>query len=68
MRLSRGPAIAAVATLAAAATGCGTQPLAQPDSHIRQDPERTAAAPGIPKPVLPAPMPPPPEARAAEIK
>jgi MSHA biogenesis protein MshL len=68
MRLSRGPAIAAVATLAAAATGCGTQPLAQPDSHIRQDPARVAASPGIPKPVLPAPMPPPPEARAAEIK
>lgn len=68
MRLSRGPAIATVATLAAVATGCGTQPLAQPDSHIRQDRERTASAPGIPKPVLPAPMPPPPEARAAEIK
>ena len=68
MRLTRGPALVAVAVLAALATGCGTQPIAQSDSHIRQDPARAAAAPAIPKPVLPAPLPPPPEARAAEIK
>src|SRR5512140_3548258 len=58
----------AVAALTALATGCGTQPIAQPDSHIRQDPARTASSSSIPKPVLPAPLPPPPEARAAEIK
>jgi general secretion pathway protein D len=68
MTLIRGPALAAVASIAAIATGCGSQPLAQPDSHLRQDPARTAAAADIPKPVLPAPMPPPPEARAAEVK
>lgn len=68
MHVNRGPALVAVATVAALATGCGTQPLAQTDSHIRQDPARTSAAPAIPKPVLPAPLPPPPEARATEIK
>ena len=68
MRPARGPAVIAVAVLASVAAGCGTQPIAQSDSHIRQDPVRAAAAPEIPKPVLPAPLPPPPEARAAEIK
>ncbi|MBL0142728.1 MAG: secretin N-terminal domain-containing protein [Betaproteobacteria bacterium] len=68
MRLNRGSGVFAVAVLAALAAGCGTQPLAQPESHLRQDPGRGAAASSIPKPVLPAPLPPPPEARAAEIK
>ena len=66
--LNRGPSLAAVAAIATIAAGCGTQPIAQPDAHIRQDPARAAAAPEIPKPVLPAPLPPPPEARAAEVK
>ncbi len=68
MRLNRGPTLAAVAALATIATGCGTQPIAQPESHLRQDPARTASAADIPRPVLPAPLPPPPEARAAEVK
>ncbi|NJD87279.1 MAG: type II and III secretion system protein, partial [Betaproteobacteria bacterium] len=66
--LNHGPSLAAVAAIATLAAGCGTQPVAQPDAHIRQDPARAAAAPEIPKPVIPAPLPPPPEARAAEVK
>ncbi|MBK6981801.1 MAG: type II and III secretion system protein [Betaproteobacteria bacterium] len=57
-----------MAVLAALAAGCGTQPIAQPDTHLRQDPVRAADAPSIPKPVMPAPLPPPPEARAAQVK
>ncbi len=67
MSLNRAPALAA-AVVAAFASGCGTQPIAQPDSHLRQDPARTASAPSIPQPVLPAPLPPPPAPRAAEVK
>lgn len=68
MRRSRDRVLFPVAMLGALAAGCGTQPIAQPDSHIRQEPARAAAAADIPKPVLPAPLPPPPQARAAEIK
>ena len=68
MRLNRGSSCATTAMLAVLAAGCGTQPIAQPDSHLRQDPARAAATPAIPKLVLPTPLPPPPEARAAEIK
>lgn len=68
MRLSRSPAIAGASLICVLAAGCGTQPIAQPDSHLRQDAARAEAAPAIPKPVLPTPLPPPPEARAAEIK
>jgi general secretion pathway protein D len=57
-----------VAALAFALAGCGTQPIAQPDSHIKQGTARPAESSSIPKPVQPAPMPPPPEARAADIK
>ncbi len=68
MRLNRCPAIFLTASLVALAAGCGTQPIAESASHIRQAPERASAAPDIPKPVLPAPLPPPPEPRAAEIR
>lgn len=68
MRLNRGTSLSAVASLAWLAAACGTQPIAQPDSHLRRDTARAEAAPSIPKPVLPAPLPPPPEPRAAEVK
>ena len=69
MRLNSGPAVVAAVAVAALVAGCGAQPIAQSDSHLRQDPARTAAAASsIPQPVRPAPLPPPPEARAAEIK
>ena len=68
MRLNRGPSICTVAAIAILGAGCGAQPIAQTDSHLRKDPARAAAASDIPKPVLPAPLPPPPEARAAEVR
>lgn len=68
MRLNRNPALVTVATLAALAAGCGTQPIAKPDTHLTQEPARAAAAASIPNPVMPAPLPPPPEARAAQIR
>ncbi|HQZ46374.1 MAG TPA: secretin N-terminal domain-containing protein [Usitatibacteraceae bacterium] len=68
MRLNRNPALVTVATLAALAAGCGTQPIAKPDTHLSQEPARAAAAASIPSPVMPAPLPPPPEARAAQIR
>lgn len=68
MCLNSGPALAASVALAIALAGCGTQPLAQPDSHIKHDTARAASASSIPRPVQPAPLPPPPEARAADIK
>jgi general secretion pathway protein D len=54
----------AVAFLAAA---CGTRPVAQPEAHI-QPQEAARAAASIPKPVRSVPLPPPPEAREAEIR
>lgn len=68
MRVNSGPALAGTFLLLGALAGCGVQPIAQPESHLRQDPKRDAAAAAIPKPVQPAPLPPPPEARAADIK
>jgi general secretion pathway protein D len=68
MRMQRFAAFAATGVLAALAAGCGTQPIAESASHIRNDPARTSASASIPEPVRPVPMPPPPEARAAEIK
>ena len=58
-----------IAAVAVALAGCGTQPIAQPDSHLRQETARPPSAQAaIPPTVRPAPLPPPPEARAAEIK
>ncbi len=60
---------ALAAATAVVLAGCGAQPIAQPDSHLRQDAGRSPAAQAsIPQPVRPAPLPPPPEPRAAEIK
>ena len=68
MRLPRRhPALIGLAALTAL-SGCGTQLVARPESHLRQEPERAAAAANIPAPVRPVPMPPPPEPRAADVR
>ena len=55
--------------VAVALAGCGPRPLARNDGHIVQpEPPATIAAPSIPQPVMTAPLPPPPEAREAEIR
>jgi general secretion pathway protein D len=68
MRLPcRRPALLGLAALTAL-SGCGTQLVARPEAHLRQEPERAALAESIPQPVRPVPMPPPPEARAADVR
>ena len=52
-----------------AAAGCGTRPVMKSDGHITADAPRPAVpAASIPQPVRAVPLPPPPEARDAEIK
>lgn len=69
MRIRTRPPEVLLASLAIAVAGCGSQPIAQPDNHLRQESGRSPAAQSaIPPTVRPAPMPPPPEARTAEIK
>ena len=53
--------------LALALAGCGTRPLAKNDGHIAQ-PELLPAPVSIPQTVLTPPLPPPPEARDADIR
>lgn len=49
--------------------GCGTQPIVQPDAHLTQPVVRPPAAPSpIPAPVRTIPLPPPPDARSAELR
>jgi general secretion pathway protein D len=55
--------------LVLAITGCGTRPVAKSDGHILAEEQPTrATASSIPKTVRTVPLPPPPEAREAEIK
>lgn len=51
--------------LAFAVAGCGARPVAMPEGHIRSEARTTAS---IPQPVQAVPLPPPPEARVAEIR
>jgi MSHA biogenesis protein MshL len=51
--------------LGLALSGCGTRPVAGPESHIQPEVRSTAS---IPAPVRGVPMPPPPVARETEIK
>ena len=54
---------------ALALVGCGPRPLAHSDAHIESPPPVAARADArIPPPVRTVPLPPPPEAREAEIK
>jgi MSHA biogenesis protein MshL len=58
-------AFATWAGLAFVVAGCGARPVAMPEGHIRSEVRTTAS---IPQPVQAVPLPPPPEARAAEIR
>jgi MSHA biogenesis protein MshL len=57
--------LAPCVALAFASAGCGTRPVAQPESHLQPENRPTAS---IPAPVRSVPMPPRPEAREAELK
>src|SRR5258707_3554548 len=59
-------AAAAAFLLGLALAGCGTRPVAKYDSHIKAEEQPARAS--IPQPVRTVPLPPPPEAREAEIK
>ena len=54
--------------LVMAMAGCGTRPVPEPGSHIRAEEQPARAAASIPQLVRTAPLPPPPEAREAEVK
>jgi MSHA biogenesis protein MshL len=63
--LASAPCLALVLAIA----GCGTRPVARSDSHIQAEEQPTrATATSIPQTVRTVPLPPPPEAREAEIK
>ena len=51
--------------LVIALAGCGTRPVAQNQGHVQPEPRPVAS---IPQPLRTIPMPPPPEAREAEIR
>jgi MSHA biogenesis protein MshL len=62
--LAPAPCFALVLALAA----CGTRPVAQPAGHIQAQEQSARATASIPQPVRIVPLPPPPEAREAEVK
>ena len=57
--------LAPCVALAFGLAGCGTRPVAQSEGHLQADTRSTAS---IPAPVRAVPLPPPPEAREAELK
>jgi MSHA biogenesis protein MshL len=60
---------AACVAVAFATGGCGPRPIVQSDAHIEAPPPAVARADArIPPPVRTVPLPPPPEAREAEVK
>src|SRR4051794_18566888 len=61
-------AAAACSALAPALAGCGAQPVAKTDHHIVQQPPQARSAENSPEPVRAIPLPPPPEAREAEVR
>jgi MSHA biogenesis protein MshL len=62
-------AVAACVAMALAVSGCGPRPIVKSDAHIEAPPPAALRADArIPAPVRTVPLPPPPEAREAEIK
>src|SRR5258708_3857695 len=61
-------ALASGLAMAFAIAGCGTRPVVKPEGHILSEPSAARAAASIPEPVRAVPLPPPPEAREAEIR
>jgi MSHA biogenesis protein MshL len=54
--------------LALAMAGCGTRPVPKPEGHIQAETEAARSSASIPQVLRIAPLPPPPQAREAEIK
>ncbi|HEY4997854.1 MAG TPA: type II and III secretion system protein, partial [Usitatibacter sp.] len=62
--LASAPCFALVLAIA----GCGTRPVAKFDGHLQAENEPAATTQSIPQVIRAVPLPPPPEAREAEIK
>jgi general secretion pathway protein D len=61
-------AVASGLALAFVIAGCGTRPVVKAEGHIFSEPAPAQSASSIPEPVKAVPLPPPPEARDAEIR